>query len=379
MKKWEHLNFEQRKIINSCLSKKQKLVEIADLINFDPSSISKEIKRNRKLRKKGIIKDKVCVHTTRFPHCCNGCPKRYTDCPFTQYTYDVKHAQSLADQRLVATRQGLNMTAQEFECLDTLIKDGVADNQSVYHVIHDNPEIKISVPTVYRLINEGKLTTKRMDLPYAVKYKKRKSHKQYEYKENSKIDRNKRTYLDFLAFIHENHNTFHVQMDFLGSIRSDKKSILTMTIPNLHYVMLFIVDSPNQEKVASIFNTMESVLSLDSFTKIFKCILTDRDTSFSGFTSIEMSPTYQTQRTHIFYCDSFNSSQKANVEQMNKQLRKFLPKGKSIDHLTATDVREVCNTINKSRIASLAGNTPNEAFSKIYGEEILRQLNSIII
>ena len=379
MKKWEHLNFEQRKIIKSCLSQKRKLVEIADLINFDASSISKEIKRNRKLRKKGIVSDKVCVHTTRFPHCCNSCPKKYTDCPFTQYTYDAKHAQTLANRRLVASRQGLNMTEAEFNILDILIKDGVDDNQSIYHIIHDNPEVKVSVPTVYRLINEGKLTTKRMDLPYAVKYKKRKNHKQYEYKENSKINRSNRTYLDYLAFVHDNHNIFHVQMDFLGSIRSDKKSILTMTIPNLHYVMLFIVDSPNQEKVTEILNTIETILSFDSFTKVFKCILTDRDSSFAGFTSIEMSPTYQTQRTHIFYCDSFNSSQKANVEQMNKQLRKFFPKGKSIDHLTAIDVRELCNTINKSRIASLAGNTPNEAFTKVYGEEILNQLNSIII
>lgn len=379
MKKWEHLNLEQRKIINSCLAQKRKLVEISDLINFDASSISKEIKRNRKLIKQGKIKDKVCVHTTRFPHCCNGCPKKYNDCPFTQYTYDARYAQALANQRLVASRQGLNMTEDEFNDLDTIIKDGVDDNQSIYHIIHDNPDIKVSVPTVYRLINEGKLKTKRMDLPYAVKYKKRKSRKQYEYKENSKIDRSSRTYLDYLSFIHENHNIFHVQMDFLGSIRSDKKSILTMTIPNLHYVMLFIVDSPNQEKVTAIFNKIEETLSLSSFTKVFRCILTDRDTSFSGFTNIEMSPSSQTQRTRIFYCDSFNSSQKANVEQMNKQLRKFFPKGKSIDSLTGIDVREICNTINKSRIASLSGSTPNEAFSKVYGEKILNQLNSIII
>ena len=115
----------------------------------------------------------------------------------------------------------------------------MADKQSVYHIVKHNPEITASVPTVYRLINNHQLSTKRIDLPYAVKYKKRKSLKQYEYRENSRIDRSQRTYIDFLAFQHDRPGLYHVQMDFLGSIRTDKKSILTMTIPSLHYVMLF--------------------------------------------------------------------------------------------------------------------------------------------
>ena len=171
MKKWNHFNFEQRKIIVSSLAQKRKLIEIADLLDVDPSAISKEIQRNKKLRKKGVVTDKVCVHTLRFPRCCNSCPKKYSDCPFTQYVYDARHAQSLAERRLVQSREGLNMTEDEFKSLDEIIKAGVENDESIYHIVHDNPDINVSVPTVYRLINEGKLTTKRMDLPYAVKYK----------------------------------------------------------------------------------------------------------------------------------------------------------------------------------------------------------------
>ncbi len=115
------------------------------------------------------------------------------------------------------------------------------------------------------------------------------------------------------------------------------------------------------------------------FTKIFPFILTDRDPSFSQFDHVETSLNTGERRTHLFYCDSFNSSQKANVEQMNKQLRKFFPKGKSIDHYTSEEVKDINLIINKSRIASLAGTSPNEAFQKLFGEKALDILTDILI
>lgn len=379
MSHWKHLNEDQRKLISHFLSKKMKLVEMADLLEMDPSSISKEIKRNRILSYKGTVRDKVCKHTQRFPYVCNSCAKKYHACPFPQYKYDARTAQKETDYRLVTSRQGLNMTNEEYVSLDKAIKDGVADKQSVYHIVKHNPEITASVPTVYRLINNHQLSTKRIDLPYAVKYKKRKSLKQYEYRENSRIDRSQRTYIDFLAFQHNRPGLYHVQMDFLGSIRTDKKSILTMTIPSLHYVMLFLLESPNGQKVIDVFNQLETSLGTKFFTQIFPFILTDRDFCFSQFTQIETSLFTQLRRTHLFYCDSFNSSQKANVEQMNKQLRKFFPKGKSIDHLSQERVNEFNQIINNTHVASLSGATPNEAFAKLYGKAPLDMLTHIII
>jgi len=378
MKHWKHLNFEQRKLISHMLSQHYALIEIADLLQINPSSISKEIKRNRILTKKGKVSDQMCKHSIRFPYVCNGCPKKYNACPFTQFNYDFKQAQHAADYRLVHTRQGLNMTSEEYKKLDDTIKIGVDRGESIYHIIKSNPELRVSVPNIYRLINTHQLTTKRMDLPYAVCYKKRKVAKQYEYKDNNRIDRTDRKYIDFLAFKYNHSHLFHVQMDFLGSIKTDKKSILTLTIPSLHYVMLFLVESPNSKKIFDIFNHLEISLTTKTFNKVFPFILTDRDPCFSQFDDLEVSLITGIKRTYLFYCDSFNSSQKANVEQMNKQLRKFFPKGKSIDHLTSCDVKEINLIINNSRIASLAGSSPSEAFNKLFGEETLNILNDIL-
>ncbi len=44
---WKHINFEQRKTIHLSISHNFKLIQIAKLLELDPTSISKEVKRNR--------------------------------------------------------------------------------------------------------------------------------------------------------------------------------------------------------------------------------------------------------------------------------------------------------------------------------------------
>ena len=181
------------------------------------------------------------------------------------------------------------------------------------------------------------------------------------------------------VFYDDKIQVFHVQMDFLGAIKNDNKNILTLTIPELHFIMLFIIDKPNAQKVNDIFNALEDILSTKTFNSVFPYILTDRDPCFSNFIAIEQSFLNSYQRTHIFYCDSFNSAQKGNVEQMNKQLRKFFRKGKSVDHIEQSDIKDVEHIINNTHIKSLSGSTPKEAFIKIYGQDSYNKLSTITI
>ena len=47
MKDWKHLTLEQRKVIANGISHNYKFKDIAEALGFDPTSISKEVKRNR--------------------------------------------------------------------------------------------------------------------------------------------------------------------------------------------------------------------------------------------------------------------------------------------------------------------------------------------
>ena len=47
MKEWKHITLEQRKIIGSGLAYYYKVKDIAEVLGLVPTSISKEVKRNR--------------------------------------------------------------------------------------------------------------------------------------------------------------------------------------------------------------------------------------------------------------------------------------------------------------------------------------------
>ena len=149
----------------------------------------------------------------------------------TQLSYDARIANATSERVLRNSRVGINLTEDEAIKLEELLKIGLKENKSVYEIIQKSG-IDISVLTVYRNIKLQLINFKSSDLPYAVKYKKRKK---YEYPQNSQINRENRTYIDYLAYKHKNINLYACQLDFLGSIKSDSSSILTLTIPELHF------------------------------------------------------------------------------------------------------------------------------------------------
>lgn len=364
-----HLTFENRKTIASGLAHDKSCATIAEEIGCDPTTIAKEIKKNRIISKESKTNSKfLCKKLEKFPYICRDCKHKYTDCTFTQLRYNAEIAQKKYEYRLHVSRQGINLTKDEHETLLTFLKEGKEIKRSLYNSVMAS-KVGISVPTVYRYIQEKKINFSRMDLPYAVTYKKRKkANKQYAYP-NNKVDRLNREYLDFLAYKKKHLNEMTAQMDFLGSIKTDKKSLLVLIIPEIHFPFLFLIEYKNSNKVVEIFNELEALLGVDKFNEIFPSILTDRDPCFSDIIGIEFSKEIGVQRTYLFFCDAFKSNQKANVENMNKQLRKFFPKKSSIDNYTQSDIEKINKLINESALFSLDGHTPKEAFILLFGQE----------
>lgn len=372
-KSWKHINFEQRKIIASGIAHNYKVKEIADALDIDPTSISKEVKRNRDAI---LVGNNItsCKKTERWPYVCSGCNKRYQNCPLTKYKYDAKSAQTKADINLINSRRGIDIDADEFKKLNNLIKSGIKEKKSIYQIkIENNDSIKQSVTTLYRYIDKGYLTTRKIDLPYAVGYKKRKHNKKYDYSNNN-IDRSNHTYLDYLAYMHQNPTTYVWQLDFLGAVKTDTKNILTFKLPSLQVTILDIITNPNTEKVVEFFDKLEERIGTDAFIELIPVILTDRDPVFTDIDGICFSKITGEERCKLFFCDPYVSNQKPNVENMNKQLRLFFPKGKSVDKYTKKDIKNINLTLLNKPLKSLDGNTAKEAIIKVFDEELFEKI-----
>ena len=87
MKTWKHINYDQRKTISACISHNYKLINISKILDLEPRSISREVKRNREpinyQKTNSINYEKL----NRWPYVCANCKLRYKNCPFTQYKY----------------------------------------------------------------------------------------------------------------------------------------------------------------------------------------------------------------------------------------------------------------------------------------------------
>ena len=375
MNGWKHLTFEQRKVISNGISHNYKLKDIAETLGFDPTSISKEVKRNRESITigKNITN---CKRVSRWPYVCTGCNKKYNhQCCFTKYKYDAQKAQNKADINLVNSRKGIDIDSKEFQELDKIVKDGIDNKKSIYQITIENKDIiNKSVTTLYRYVNKGYLTTKRIDLPYAVTYKKRKHNKKYEYSENKTIDRTGHTYIDYLAYIHKHPGIYVWQLDFLGTIKTDNNNILSFILPDLQFILLDLIENPNQEKVINFFDELEERIGINAFIELIPVILTDRDPNFTDIEGICFSKITGEERCKLFFCDYYASNQKPNVENMNKQLRLFFPKGKTIDTYKKQDIININQTLLNRPLKSLDSYTPKEAFINVFDEELFNKL-----
>jgi IS30 family transposase len=273
------------------------------------------------------------------------------------------------------SRKGLDVTTDEFKEIDNIIKVGVDNNKSIYQIMIENKDsINKSITTLYRYINKGYLTTSRMDLPYAVKYKKRKHNKKYDYSENKKIDRTGHTYLDYLAYIHKNPGIYVWQLDFLGAIKADNNNILSFILPNLQFILLAIINNPNSKKIVELFDKLEEKIGTQNFIDLIPVILTDRDPSFTDIEGICFSKITGEERCKLFFCDPYVSNQKPNVENINKQLRLFFPKKSSVDKYTKADIKQINYTLLNKPLKSLDSYTPKDAFISVFGEDLFNKL-----
>ena len=367
MTKHKHLTLSDRNDIQLGLERGETFKAIGQSILKDPTTVSKEVKRNRQVRESTC--DKLpCPLLNKATFVCNGCPKRRQNCGYKKIFYLAKQAQKQYEQTLVEAREGTPLNSKTFWDMDKVISDGVKKGQHIYHILKTH-NLDVSSSTVYRHIRKGYLSIAPIDLARAVKFKERRKSKLPSIPKEAKKGR---SYEDFQNYLALNQLDYWLEMDtVLG--RMGGKVLLTFNLSFCNFIFARLLDNKTALEVTKHLHDIKNTLHQadKDFFQLFPVILTDNGGEFARVDDIEMDVRGESK---LFFCDPNRSDQKGRIEKNHTLIRDILPKGTSFDNLTQEDINLVCSHVNSVKRAALNGKSAYELFAFTYGEEIPKLL-----
>lgn len=412
MPKRSHLTLQDRGTICARINQGISFAQIAEELDRDPGTISKEIRLHRVSAEKGsygrgfnpcihrrdckktyVCKtcfcsgrpcrnckdcykycpdfvEEVCPKLSKPPYVCADCKDRQR-CTLRKYEYQPNLADASYKETLSESRKGLAIDPLELERIDKVVSPLIKNGQSIHHVFMNNAdELMVSEKTAYNYLNAGLFDADKMDCPRIVRMRPRRSTPKL------KIDRHcyeGRTYEDFMRFIADNPDVPVVQMDSVIGNKSGKV-LLTMFFQNSNLLLAFLRDHNTARSVLDVFNDLYAMFGRETYCRLFPVILTDRGSEFSNPVPIEHDENGEL-RSLVFYCNPGAPYQKGGIEVAHELVRRVLPKGKSFDDLQQEDIDLMLSHINSYKRGKLNSRSAYQLFSLIYGDDILPELN----
>ena len=367
MTKYKHLTLSDRNDIQLGLERGETFKAIGQSILKDPTTVSKEVKRNRQVRG-STCGNLPCPLLDKAPFVCNGCPKRRQNCGYKKIFYLAKQAQKQYEQTLVEAREGTPLNSKTFWEMDKVISDGVKKGQHIYHILKTH-NLDVSSSTVYRHIRKGYLSIAPIDLARAVKFKERRKNKLPSIPKEAKKGR---SYEDFQNYLSLNQLNYWLEMDTVMG-KMGGKVLLTFNLSFCNFIFARLLDNKTALEVTKhLYDIKNTLHQADKdFFQLFPVILTDNGGEFARVDDIEMDVRGESK---LFFCDPNRSDQKGRIEKNHTLIRDILPKGTSFDNLTQEDINLVCSHVNNVKRAALNGKSAYEIFAFTYGEEIPKLL-----
>lgn len=307
----KHLKLSDRYEIKILLNKKYSFRQIAKALDRSVSTISDEIKRNSKE---------------------NG---SYDPELAQQKTYTRRRNASFKGKKIVKNNN-----------LRSFVEDGLINGQT--------PEA-IS----------GRLKNQEKNLPYAGKntvyrfqqseygkilgIKKKKKKRKFGYKSKKKLkDRKFIEKRPKIANLRQ--RVGDVEGDFIVSGRNGKGILLVVIDRKLRIVFLEIINK------ITIKNVHKSFLRIKKRFPEMKTLTLDNDILFKKHLELE-----KFLNLNIYFCNPYHSWEKGTVENVNKHIRQYIPKGKDISKYSIKFIAELEKTLNNRYMKCLNYKTPFEA------------------
>ena len=225
----------------------------------------------------------------------------------------------------------------------------------------------ISDFTIYQYVKKGYFENLTMaNLPYEKTYKKKYQKMQKRATFGESIEKRPKEILNRKEF-------GHWEMDSVeGSRESSKKSLLVLSERKTRKELIFINENMTSLQVVDKINILEKSLG-KYFSKVFKSITMDNGTEFADVVGISKSilnksvqplDTSYTIRVKLYYCHPSTPQERGTNENINKMIRKYIPKGTNFDNEPIEKIKNIQEEINNYPRKIFDYDTSNDMFIK---------------
>ena len=348
-KESKHLTFKTRKILSQLLKEADKCKKknkpfmskrkIAKILGVSPQTVLNEITR-------GTIKTKVKINNKE------KYKEEYSS-TFGQYVYETNRMNCRNKSKFTKVKPFLEY-AEKLMKEEGLSPD-IVIGRALTLGIFQKEEI-VCVNTLYSYINAGKLKIKNINLKEKVSRKKRRPI----IKENKKIlgvsidERPK--------YIDTREEFGHFEIDTVHGKKGESTCLMTLTERKTRKGIVVLIDFKDSE---SVIYALQKVIG-EYPRGTIKSITADNGAEFSTLEECF------SEIMDIYFAHPYSAYERGGNENFNKLIRRFIPKGESIDNYDRQYIEEIINRINNTPRKILNYQTPNEVFSNEI-EKLLKQ------
>lgn len=270
-----------------------------------------------------------------------------------QLTYERNRENSTKQYKLLQVRAFIKHVVRQFKknkhSIDAIV--GQARKLGLFA-----PSEMVCTKTLYNYIDLGLLEIINLDLPLKVRRSSKPAHvRKNKRKLGTSIEERPEHINDRSEFGHWEIDTV------IGKKTAGEPVLLTLTERQTRYELIIKVPSKTANAVMEALE--ELTITFGAFTpKVFKSITSDNGAEFSDLASLE-----EHIRTSVYFAHPYTSGERGTNERHNGMIRRFIPKGKSMNDYSAEYIAWIelwCNTLPRK---ILGYSTPEEAFVKQLG------------
>ena len=326
-----YLTYTDRLIIEKLSKQKYKKNAIASFLGVHPSTISRELK-------KGACENIDC--------------KTYD--MITVYSADIAQAKAEYNQ----TAKGRPLKLGNNHALADYIEKEILSGKSPDVVINElakQGNKPFSTVTLYRYIHQGVFLN--ISSANLLEFSNRK--RRYE-----KVHRPKRPPKGMSIeqrpkHIYSRQEFGHWEMDcVIGKAEGKGQALLVLTERKTRYELVYhLREKTTKQVVRALDNTLSKFPN-----NTFKTITVDNGSEFQDVKGMEYNRD-GSRRTTVYYCHPYTSCERGTNERMNRMLRRFFPKGKSMQRVTNKQCEQAAAWLNNYPRKILNYETPAALFA----------------